>query len=319
MAETVLELNNLYVYYDKIPIVRDICFKLKKGEFLGIVGESGCGKTTLLKSIMLLEPRGSFIKGSIRFQGNELTEISNDEIRSLRGAQISMIPQNASVSMDPTKTVSSLFYETIKAHGQKISRKESDKRAAELMRKLMLNDTDRILKSYPFELSGGMCQRVSIAAAMINNPQLLLGDEPTSALDVTSQLEVVNQLKELKENFGISFVMISHNIGVVAALADTIAVMYGGRIVEYATKDELLKNPMHPYTKALIDAVPDLSGNISKGLDGTPPVFTEELIGCPFEARCPEKTKMCRRFEFRYSVASPGHMVGCMRFLEKEV
>lgn len=319
MAETVLELNNLYVYYDNIPIVRDINLKLEKGEFLGIVGESGCGKTTLLKSLMMLESKGSSICGSIRFKDTELTKLSSNDMRKLRGSNIAMIPQNASAALDPTKTVSSLFYETIRVHGQKISRKESDKRASEIMERLMLDDTERILKSYPFELSGGMCQRVFIASAMVNAPELLLGDEPTSALDVTSQLEVVNQLKNLKENFGISCVLISHNMGVVAALADTIAVMYGGRIVEYAPKDELLKNPSHPYTKALIEAVPDLSGNISKGLDGIPPAFTEELKGCPFEARCPSKTEICSGFEFEYGSVSPGHLVGCRHFVKKEV
>ncbi len=319
MAETVLELKDLYVYYDNIPVVRDISLKLEKGEFLGIVGESGCGKTTLLRSIMMLEGKGGKVSGSIRFNDQELTALDEHNLRDIRGSKISMIPQNASVSMDPGKTVSALFYETIRVHGEKISRKESDKRASELMKKLMLKDTDRILKSYPFELSGGMCQRVSIAAAMVNGPQLLLGDEPTSALDVTSQLEVVKQLKQLKENFGISFIMISHNMGVIAALSDTIAVMYGGRIVEYAPKDELLKNPSHPYTKALMDAVPDLKGNISKGLDGMPPAFTEILTGCPFEERCPVKEAECAGFEFKYGLASPGHFVGCRRFLKKEV
>lgn len=319
MKDVVLEVNNLFVYYGDIPVVRDVSFRLEPGSSLGIVGESGCGKTTLLRSFMALDTKNEKTDGSIRFCGREMTRMNKKELRSIRGGEMAMIPQNASSSMDHTRTVSALFHETMRAHGFSANKKESDKKAAELMKSLMLEDTDRILRSYPFELSGGMCQRVSIAAAMINGPKLLLGDEPTSALDVTSQLEVVKQLKRLKETFDVSMIIISHNMGVVAALADEIAVMYGGRIVEHAKRDELLSSPAHPYTKALIEAVPDLKGNISKGLDGLPPSFTKELTGCPFVQRCPQRMKECETFRFEYRKAGENHKVGCLLFPEKEV
>lgn len=312
----VLTVKNLSVSYDDVKIVRDVTFSLKKGEFLGIVGESGCGKTTMLRALMMLRKGNSSISGTVQFQNRELTELSEEELRRLRGADISMIPQNASISMDPTKTISALFYETIRMHGEKISRKESNRRAAEIMEALLLSHTDRILKSYPFELSGGMCQRVMIAAAMINNPQLMLGDEPTSALDVNSQLQVIKQLKMLKENFHISLVVISHNLGVISNISDQIAIMYGGRIVEYGPCDQVLKTPLHPYTKALIAAVPDADGNISKGLAGVPPIFEKDMRGCPFAERCSHCLESCRTELPGDTLVGEAHSVQCFRVKE---
>lgn len=291
---SILDVAHLYVSYGDVNIVRDVSFSLRGGEFLGIVGESGSGKTTMLRALMALRRPGNTFQGSIRFLGRDLTRMGPEELRKLRGGEIAMIPQDASAAMDGTNTISALFHETIQVHSGPISRKESDRRASELMRSLLLEDTDRILKSYPFELSGGMCQRVMIAAALINSPQLILGDEPTSALDVTSQLQVVNQLKLLKQVSEASMVMISHNFGVIAAISDTIAVMYGGRIVEYGKRDEVLFHPCHPYTKALIAAVPDRDGHISGGLPGTPPIFEKEMKGCPFADRCAFCQRRCR-------------------------
>jgi oligopeptide/dipeptide ABC transporter ATP-binding protein len=289
----ILEVKNLYVSYGDVQVVRNLNFSLNSGEILGIVGESGCGKTTMLRAIMMLKQQASSISGSIRFLDQELTQLSGEQLRHLRGNEISMIPQNAMSSMDPTKTISSLFNETIRIHNGKVSRRESDEKAISIMKSLLLDNPQRILKSYPFELSGGMCQRVAIAVAMINNPKLILGDEPTSALDVTSQLQVVKQIKMLKEEFNISLVVISHNLRVISQIADKIAIMYSGRIVEYGNKDRILKNPRHPYTKALIEAIPDADGNISKGLEGIPPAFTEDIKGCPFAPRCCERDIKC--------------------------
>lgn len=311
MTDSVLQVNNLKVSYNGVSVVRDIGFSVDKGEFLGIVGESGCGKSTMLRSIIMLGNGSAKIEGSIRFFGREITDMTNEQLRQLRGAEIAMIPQNAMISMDQTKTISSMFYETVRMHRGHVRRKEIDIEASRLMEKLSLNDPERILKSYPFELSGGMCQRVAIAAAMINGPGLVLGDEPTSALDVTSQLEVVKQLELLKESFRTSLIIVSHNLGLIAQLSDKIAVMYGGKIVEYGKTDEILNNPQHPYTKALMDAVPDMDGNISKGLPGMPPVFTKDMAGCPFYERCPECKEICALKAPKEISITSSHKVGC--------
>ena len=265
---------------------------------------------------MALGTKGERYEGSVLFNGREIIGMDENSLRELRGRDMSMVPQNATAAMDPTGTISSLFYETLRSHGFKGSRGESDRRAAAIMESLMLENTQRLLKSYPFELSGGMCQRIAIAAAMVNSPSLILGDEPASALDTVNQAEVVKELKRLRDENGVSIILISHSVGVVAAAADEIAVMYGGRIVETASKDELISSPLHPYTKALIDAVPDMKGNISKGLDGEPPSFTKDLLGCPFYDRCAKRKDECRKFEFDLKKATDGHYVGCILFSE---
>lgn len=308
-----IEVNNLLVSYDGIPIVRNVDISVEKGSFLGIVGESGCGKTTLIRSLMMLKKKNSDISGKINFCGRELTELSVNQLRELRGNEIAMVPQNAFLAMDPTKTIASLFFETMRVHDRSADRKSCMAKASELMSKLMLNDPERILKSYPFELSGGICQRVSIAVAMINSPKLFLGDEPTSALDVTSQIEVINQLKYLKNNFDVSAVIISHNMGVISLLSDYIAVMYGGEIVEYGKAGEILAFPTHQYTKALMEAMPDMNGNISKGLQGRPPVFEKNMAGCSFSDRCPTAVKECFKNEPQDVYVSNTHKVKCMR------
>lgn len=313
-SDKILEVDHLYVSYDGVDIVRNVNFTLDKGKFLGIVGESGCGKTTLLRALMMLKRKNSVIKGKICFSEKDLTAMNEEKLRKLRGSEISMIPQNAAMAMDGTKTVSSLFNETMRMHSdKKISRKESDILAAELMKKLLLQDAERILKSYPFELSGGMCQRIMIAVSMINHPQLMLGDEPTSALDVTSQLQVIKELEMLKKDYGISLVMISHNLAVISRISDLIAIMYGGRIIEYGNHDDIIHHAVHPYTRALLDAVPDAKGNVSKGLEGLPPVFEKDMKGCPFAPRCEYCIEQCLGDLPEDVVVGTEHKVQCFR------
>lgn len=316
-SENILEVKNLYVSSGGTDIVQNGNFSLKKGEFLGIAGGSGCGKTTLLRALMMLKRKEDVIKGSVRFQGRELTAMEAEELRRLRGSEITMIPQNAAEAMDGTKTISALFYETIRMHsGRKMKRRETDRIAGALMEKMQLEDIERVLKSYPFELSGGMCQRVMIAAAMANHPGLMLCDEPTSALDVANQLKVIQELEKLKKEEGISLIMISHNLGVISRIADKIAVMYGGRIVEYGSRDQIIYHSLHPYTKALLGAVPDGEGNISEGLPGLPPAFEKDRKGCPFAPRCPVCEKKCLE-EFPEDTAEDRtHRVQCFRAKE---
>lgn len=308
-----LKVENLFVSYLKIPVVRGVSFKLGSGESLGIVGESGCGKSTMLRALMMLKSNDVSIDGSICFSGSEITELPEESLRQLRGGQISMIPQNAFLSMDSTKNISALFYETVKMHRPGIKKFQSNQEAIQIMEELLLDDPWRILKSYPFELSGGMCQRVAIAAAMINRPKLLLADEPTSALDVAAQRQVVHQLRMLKNKFQVSVIIISHNLGVVAGMSDFIAVMYGGKIVEYGRTQEILENALHPYTKALIEAVPDMNGHISKGIPGIPPEFKRNMIGCQFAKRCPDALQQCIDTEPDNVFESSSHKVRCWR------
>ncbi len=306
-----LKTENLSISYGDIPIVRNVNISLGYGEVLGIVGESGCGKSTLLRSLMVLNINNSVIRGQIDFDGRNLTGISKENLRLLRGSDISFISQNAYLSMDAAEKISHLFYETIRMHRSGIKKKQSNLKAQEWMERLLLKEPERILNSYPFELSGGMCQRVSIAVAMINNPKLILADEPTSALDVTAQSEVVRQMRLLRDNYQVSMVVVSHNFGVIAGLSDAIAVMYAGRIVEYGNAAELLVTPLHPYTKALLEAIPDMNGTISQGLPGTPPAFTRDMSGCPFADRCPKYKEICRKYEPEEQKIGISHRVWC--------
>ena len=287
-----LRVKKLCISYEGIPIVKDAEFEVKEKEIIGIVGESGCGKSTLLQSLLMLEKKAVIDSGEVIFRDRRLGDLSEEEIRCIRGNEIAVVFQNAALSMDPMKTIGNLFYETVRMHSR-ITKKECEKRAKDLMKKVRLADVDRIWKSYPFELSGGMCQRIAIAAAMMNQPSLILADEPTSALDVTAQAQVVALMQYLREEFGTSMIVVSHNMGVIAQLADKIAVMYSGNIVEWGTAGEVLHSPGHPYTKALINAIPRMDGSIPKGIAGRPPEFSEKRTGCPFAPRCGKRTAVC--------------------------
>lgn len=253
-----LSVDNLSVSFGDVPVLNRISFSLKERSVLGIVGESGCGKTTLLRNIMGTKSRGAQASGTVRFLGEDLLTASPKKLQSIRGLEIAMIPQNAFLAMDSTKTVSSLFWETVWVHHPRAKKKVTDRKAVELMERLHLEEPERILRSYPFELSGGMCQRVMIAAATMNMPRLLLADEPTSALDAAAQKMVLQELNRLKEEFSISMLLVSHNLSVVAYLADTIAVMREGELVEIGTKEKILNDPEQEYTRELLAAVPTL-------------------------------------------------------------
>lgn len=256
--EELLRYNHVDISYLGQPVIRDVSFSLHSGEILGIVGESGSGKSTLIKAAMgLLGSEGRVTGGSIRYQGRNLLELPPKEMRALCGSELGYIFQNAGSSFCPIRTVGAQLYETMKEH-EKISRKDFEAQALELLGKLGFADGKRILDSYPFELSGGMQQRIGIAAAMLLNPSVLFADEPTSALDVTIQKQVVEEMLMVRETFGTAIVLVTHNLGVIGAMADRVLVLENGRCVECGSTRQVLSQPCADYTKALLAAVPRL-------------------------------------------------------------
>jgi oligopeptide transport system ATP-binding protein len=313
-----LQVNNLCVSYHDTAVVQNVGLHLKKGEIAGLVGESGCGKSTFLRTVMMLTDDAAHVTdGEILFEGADLVQMSDEELRCLRGSEISMVFQNAGQSCNPVQTIGYHFWEAMNSHGQKRSKKECHKEAAALLSQLRMADPERILKSYPFELSGGMNQRVGIALAMINHPKLILADEPTSALDVTVQMQVLSQLNDLRKTYDTAMLVVTHSIGVVAQLCDTIGVMYGGQMVEWGPCAAVLEAPAHPYTEALIEAIPTDDGSDPKGIPGMPPDFGSEIKGCPYAPRCPYAAPSCEADTVPQQSLSPNHWVRCCHPLRK--
>ena len=293
MNREILNLKNLSVSYGDINILKDIDLSLKKGEILGIVGESGSGKSTLIKSIMGILDENASIDGEINFEGKDLASLSLKDYRKIKGKEISMIFQNPTEYFNPTRKISKQFIETIRSHND-ISKQEIQKKSINTFKFLGLQDGKKIWNSYPFELSGGMNQRVAIALSIMLEPKILLADEPTSALDVTVQAQVVKELLKLRQKLNTSIILVTHNIGVASYMSDNIGVMYGGRIIEYGESEELINNPKHPYTKMLINSVPVINGNIPNGIEGSLPNFQDIKVGCVFLDRCKYASRECK-------------------------
>ena len=254
----ILRYEHVNISYSGTRVVRDISFSLKEGEILGIAGESGSGKSTLIRAAMgLLGRNGLVTGGDILFKGMNLTDLSERKRREINGPEIGMIFQNAGASFCPVRTLEDQLYESLNEH-ERVSRPEFRKRAEELLFRIGLEDPGGVLKRYPFELSGGMQQRFGIAAAILLKPCVLLADEPTSALDVSVQKQVVEVMRKVRDDFGTSIILVTHNIGVIGALADRVLVMKDGEMVEYGEKEQVLKAPREPYTRRLMAAVPRL-------------------------------------------------------------
>ena len=257
MAE-LLRYDHVDISYNGFLAVKDVSFTLEPGEILGIVGESGCGKSTLIKAAMgLLGNDGMVTRGDVWYKGKNLPDLPPKELRKLNGPELGMIFQSAGSSFCPIRTIGAQLYETMTEH-EKTSKAEFLDRAMELLGKLGLEDGKRVLGSYPFELSGGMQQRVGIAAAMLLNPSVLLADEPTSALDVSVQKQVVEEMLLVRETFGTAIILVAHNIGVIGAMADKVLVMKNGEAVEYGDTRQVLGSPQAAYTRQLLSAVPRL-------------------------------------------------------------
>ena len=257
MAE-ILKYEQVDISYNGVKVIKDVSFTVDEGEILGIVGESGSGKSTLIKAAMgLLGNTGLVTRGDIWYKGKNLPDLSAGEIRKLNGPELGMIFQYAGSSFCPIRTVGAQLYESMTEH-ESVSKAEFRRRASELLEKIGFENAQRILDSYPFELSGGMQQRVGITAAMLLNPSVLLADEPTSALDVSVQKQVVEEILLVRRTFGTSIVLVTHNIGVIGAMADKVLVMKDGEMVEYGETQQVLNDPKEAYTRTLMSAVPRL-------------------------------------------------------------
>lgn len=280
-----------------VHAVNGVSFELRPGEFLGVVGESGSGKSVTMMSLLRLIPMppGEIVAGTAMFQDRDLLTMEPEELRSVRGGEIGFIFQDPMTSLNPVLTVGKQITESVRLHmGATV--KEAESRAVELLELVGIPDAAQRLKAYPHELSGGMRQRVMIAIALACSPKVIIADEPTTALDVTIQAQIIEIVKDLRERLGTALIWITHDLGVVAGLADRVLVMYGGQIVEEARVHDLYARPQHPYTQGLLQSIPrlDQKGHELVNIKGQPPSLTVVPTGCSFEPRCPYAHERCR-------------------------
>ncbi|HUX22282.1 MAG TPA: ABC transporter ATP-binding protein [Spirochaetia bacterium] len=299
LAKPILEVKNLTIEYPinigTVRAVRDVSFSLYPGETLGLVGESGCGKSTLgLSLLRLLRPPGRIAEGQLLFRGRDIVKMRTSELLTVRGSQISMVFQNPLTSLDPLYRVRDHFWETLRTHRANITRAEALDLAAKILEQLGIES--KRLDEYPHQLSGGMRQRIMIGLGLVLDPDILIADEPTTSLDVIVEAGFVDLLKELGKKYGISIILISHNLAMVAEIADRIAVMYGGRIVEIGNADAIFSKALHPYAQGLIGCVPNIELDMEElvSMPGSPPDLVAPPPGCPFAPRCPKVMDVCR-------------------------
>ena len=328
MTEPLLSVEQLQTHFatsDGINRAVDgVSFHVNAGETLAIVGESGCGKSVTAMSILRLipEPPGK-IAGAIKFQGQDLLKLSDREMRAIRGNSISMIFQEPMTSLNPVLTVGRQIGETLRLH-QGLSSHQAEERAIEMLELVGIPEARRRVREYPHQLSGGMRQRVMIAIALACNPKLLIADEPTTALDVTIQAQILDLMRDLKHRVGAAIVLITHDLGVVAEVAERVIVMYAGRKVEEATVAQLFAKPRHPYTQGLLGSVPKLGSSLTgetsrlAEIPGLVPSLKRKLEGCVFASRCQYATDLCRQVVPGLEEKVPGHIAAC-HYAEREV
>ncbi|MFN3854178.1 MAG: ABC transporter ATP-binding protein [Phreatobacter sp.] len=324
-----LQVENLQTHFrtpDGINRAVDgVSFHVRAGETLAVVGESGCGKSVTAMSLLRLipEPPGR-IAGSIRFQGRDLLALPEKEMRQIRGNEISMIFQEPMTSLNPVLTVGRQIGETLRLH-QGLDRRAAEARAVEMLTLVGIPEPARRVKEYPHQLSGGMRQRVMIAIALACNPKLLIADEPTTALDVTIQAQILDLMRDLKHRVGAAIVIITHDLGVVAEVAERVMVMYAGRKVEEAPVRDLFRNPRHPYTQGLLGAVPKLGSSLEglqtrlSEIPGLVPSLKKRIEGCVFAGRCSFATDLCRSVAPGLEEKAPGHLVACHHAIREAV
>jgi len=306
--------THFFTHEGTVKAVNGISFKINPGETLGLVGESGCGKSVTALSIMRLipHPPGKIVSGEIYFEGRNLLELDEKKMRKIRGKKISMIFQEPMTSLDPVFTIGHEIMESIQLH-QGLKKEEARQKTIEALKIVGMPDAEKRINHYPHELSGGMRQRAMIAMALSCNPTLLIADEPTTALDVTIQAQILRLINELKEKFGASVMLITHDLGVIAEMCDYVAVMYAGHIVEYTDVDTLFRNPLHPYTKGLNKSIPRLDVEVDHldTIRGLVPNLLDLPSGCPFHSRCDFCLKKCIEEMPELIEAEDHHLIKC--------
>lgn len=319
-----LEIKNLTVSYKTqdgvVHAVNDLNLKVGNCETLGFVGETGAGKTTTAMAVMRLIPKppGRIENGQILFEGQDLLTLSDKKMRKIQGKDISMIFQDPMTSLNPVIRVSEQIMEMIRLH-TKVSKTEAYEEACRLLE--LVGIKRERANDFPHQFSGGMKQRVVIAIALACSPKLIIADEPTTALDVTIQAQVMELMKDLKDKFGTSMILITHDLGVVAEICDKVAIMYAGGVVEYASKEEFYTNPCHPYTKGLFNSIPklDVEETTLQEIQGLPPEPTDTIPGCVFNPRCPDCMERCKREQPGITYMEKDHYVRCFLFEKGQV
>jgi len=325
-VQFLLEVDNLHTYFftksGAVKAVDGVSFVIKPGEILGIVGESGSGKSITALSIMGLVPNppGRIIEGKIYYNGEDLIQKSEKQMRRIRGNKISMIFQDPMTSLNPVFTIGHQLIETVRAH-RDVSKKQAEDRACELLTLVGISDPKQRLKNYPHEFSGGMRQRVMIAMALACDPELLIADEPTTALDVTVQAQILELLKQLQEELGMAIIMITHDLGVVAEICDRVMVMYAGKQVEFTDHISLFDHPKHPYTWGLLGSIPKIEKEKKRltAIAGHPPDLQHLPQGCHFADRCKQAMDQCRSHEPVLKEIGSNHLVRCLLYEDKKV
>jgi oligopeptide/dipeptide ABC transporter ATP-binding protein len=312
-----LDVRHLTTVFDvagrALPAVDDVSFEVRKGETLGLVGESGSGKTmTALSILRLVEPPGRIAGGQILFEGRDLMRLAEREMRRVRGAGIALVFQEPMTALNPVFTVGDQIAEALTVHGLE-TRAGARRRAVELLGAVRVADPERAARSYPHQLSGGMAQRVLIAIALSCRPSLVIADEPTTALDVTIQAQILDLLREMRQRFDLSMLLVSHDLGIIAGTADRIAVMYAGRIVEQGPVRSVFASPAHPYTKALLLSIPrgDGGGRLA-AIEGAVPAISDLPQGCAFAPRCADAIPQCRLERPPETAAGADRVVRCL-------
>ncbi|SLN19314.1 ABC transporter ATP-binding protein [Pseudooctadecabacter jejudonensis] len=318
-AQPVLEVQDLKTVFKvrggEVHAVNNVSFDLKAGELLGVVGESGSGKSVTMMSLLglLPSPPADVRGGTVTFEGQDLLQIKPDKLRAVRGGQIGFVFQDPMTSLNPVYNVGMQIMEPLRKH-MGLGKRDAVRRATELLELVGIPDAERRLKDYPHQFSGGMRQRVMIAIALACDPKVLIADEPTTALDVTIQAQILELMKDLQERLGMAVIWITHDLGVVAGIADRVLVMYGGQIVEQAPTRELFKNPQHPYTRALLKTVPSVRGAREDRLaiiEGQPPILGAQPSACPFRDRCDVAFDRCAAENPPRFDVGAGHDAAC--------